>query len=88
MKKLAAAIALSAALVTPAAAQYYYDPGTGLYVTAQPRGFDEVYVYDAPTFYRSPTPLITPRGVMSDPDPHIRSQIQRNYNHYLNMNGG
>lgn len=88
MKKLAAIVALTAALATPAAAQYIYDPGSGLYVYAQPRGFDEVYTYDSPgyVYYGSPLPLATQRGFMSDPDPNIRSQIQRNYNYYMNLN--
>lgn len=87
MKKLAAVIALSAALATPAAAQYVYPVSPDGYYVSGPRGFDEIYVHEAPVVvYGPPVTLITPRGVMSDPDPRIRSEIRRNYNHYLNMN--
>ena len=80
--------AISGALMTPAAAQYVYTEG---YYSA-PRGYDEVYVYDGPVYgapvYGSPTPLLTQRGLLTDPDPHIGNQIQRNYNYYMNLNGG
>jgi hypothetical protein len=87
MKKLAAIAALTAALATPAAAQYVYSPYGGNY-GYEPRGYDEIYVYGAPPVYGSQAPLITPRGVMSDPDPNIRSEIRRHYNHYMYLNGG
>ena len=88
MKKLAAIAVLTAALATPAAAQYVYPMSPDRYYWSEPRGFDEVYIYHGPTVYGSPTPLLTQRGLMNDPDPHVRSQIQRNYNFYMNLNGG
>ena len=80
MKKLAAVIAISAALATPAFAQYTYNPNTGEYLQG-PRDRTEIYVQGV-----SPRALYTQRGVMTDPDPFVAGSFQRNYNYYQNLN--
>lgn len=80
MKKLAAVIAITTALATPALAQYTYNPYSGEYVQTS-RERQEILVQGS-----YPRALYTARGVMTDPDPFIAGSFQRNYNYYQNLN--
>lgn len=82
MKKLAAVIAVTAALATPAFAQSTYNPATGEYVQS-PRAQITV-----PYANQALGPIYTQRGVMTDPDPNVRLDLHRNYEHYVNGIGG
>lgn len=82
MKKLAAIIAVTAALATPAFAQSaYYNPATGEYVQSR----TQIVV---PYANQPLGPIYTQRGVMTDPDPNVRLDLHRNYDHYVHGTGG
>lgn len=82
MKKLAAVIAVTAALATPALAQsVYYNPATGEYVQSRTQ-------ITVPYASQPLGPIYTQRGVMTDPDPNVRLDLHRNFEHYVNGNGG
>src|SRR5262249_52898166 len=83
MKKLAAVIAVTAALATPAFAQSaWYNPETGQY-SEGPR--TQITV---PYANQNLGPIFTQRGVMTDPDPNVRLELHRNFDHYAHGTGG
>jgi hypothetical protein len=82
MKKLAAVIAVTAALATPALAQSTYNPVTGEYIQSS-RTHIMVPYANQPL-----GPIYTERGVMTDPDPNVRLDLHRNYDHYVHGTGG
>lgn len=73
MKKLAAVIAITAALASPALAQSTYNWNTGEYKQTRQMNMNDGSV-------------LTSRGLFTDPDPFIRGSFQRNYNEYQNLN--
>ncbi len=81
MKKLAAVIAITAALATPALAQSTYNPATGEWVQSRTQ-------ITVPYANQALGPIYTSRGVMTDPDPNVRLDLHRNYDHYVNGTGG
>lgn len=81
MKKLAAVIAITAATVSaPAFAQSIYGPAEGPYLE-RPRAQITV-----PYSNQAIGPIWTERGLMTDPDPNVRLDLHRNYNHYAHGN--
>ncbi len=73
MKRLAAVIAITAALATPALAQSTYNWNAGEYTQTRQN-------------MHSNGAVVTSRGLFTDPDPFIRGSFQRNYNQYQNLN--
>lgn len=82
MKKLVAIVAVAGALTTPALAQSSYNAASGEWV-----GKPHIHIVEA-SQNQMIGPIVTPRGVMTDPDPNVRLDLRRNYDHYVSGTGG
>lgn len=82
MKKLIAIVAVASALSTPVLAQspYNNDIGNGM---AKPH----IHIVEA-SDNQMLGPIYTPRGKMTDPDPNVRLDLRRNFDHYFSGTGG
>lgn len=83
MKKLLAILAVTAAFATQASAQSSDSPAPKPQMTTQRQ-----HVTVRPAYEQPLGPIMGEIGLATDPDPNVRLDLHRNYDHYVNGTGG